>query len=69
MENNIQNKDFIQEVLCIFQIILDIIGKLQSLMNSTRIRVVDFIDSNNGFGIADDLFNGKEYLIKIKIEE
>ena len=34
-----------------------------------RIRVVDFIDSNNGFGIADDLFNGKEYLIKIKIEE
>ncbi|MDB4199262.1 hypothetical protein N9752_02920 [Polaribacter sp.] len=34
-----------------------------------RIRVVDFIDSNNGFGIADDLFSGKEYLIKIKIEE
>tara|TARA_R110001583_G_scaffold33902_9_gene114305 strand:+ start:33 stop:1016 length:984 start_codon:yes stop_codon:yes gene_type:complete len=34
-----------------------------------RIMIVDFIDSNNGFGIADDLFNGKEYLIKIKIEE
>jgi|TARA_B110000037_G_C16999369_1_gene456490 photosystem II stability/assembly factor-like uncharacterized protein len=34
-----------------------------------RIRIVDFIDSNNGFGIADDLFSGKEYLIKIKIEE
>jgi len=34
-----------------------------------RIRVVDFVDSNNGFGIADDLFYGKEYLIKIKIEE
>ncbi len=41
-----------------------------SLFNEfNRIRVVDFIDSNNGFGIADDLFNGKEYLIKIKIEE
>lgn len=34
-----------------------------------RIRVVDFVDSNNGFGVADNLFSGKEYLIKIKIEE
>jgi photosystem II stability/assembly factor-like uncharacterized protein len=34
-----------------------------------RIRAVDFIDSNNGFAVADDLYNGKEYLIKIEIEE
>jgi len=34
-----------------------------------RIRVVDFIDSNNGFGIADAHASGKEYLMKIKIEE
>lgn len=34
-----------------------------------RIRVVDFVDLNNGFGIADDLYNGKEYLMKIKIKE
>ncbi len=37
------------------------------LNDFNRIKVVDFINSNNGFGIADH--NGKEYLIKIKIEE
>jgi hypothetical protein len=41
----------------------------KSFDNFNRIRVVDFISSNYGFGVADDLFNGKQYLLKITIEE
>ena len=36
--------------------------------NFNTIRGIDFIDNSNGFGIADDQYRGKEYLIKIKIQ-
>jgi photosystem II stability/assembly factor-like uncharacterized protein len=37
------------------------------LSEYSRITVIDFIDSKNGFALGENLFSGKSYLIKIKI--